>query len=379
MRTSNLNTPSVFLAAAATGTAAVILFSLMPVLIGALADQFDLSDTQSGLIATAYFSSYALVTLTSPAWIRRSNWRRVTVFAYVALVVGILFFWLAGSYTQILVSMVAAGCGAGILFPLSLTIAADTERPERTYALQIMPEQLIPAGLLLLVAGLNIVGTGSLILMVLATVLLCVLASWGMPAQGLAVTAGNARQGNVALGLLALLALAINFSGYAGLWVFFERIAAQQNFPDTFTQTWLAVGLVMSGVGPIFAAIYANRFGYVMPIILGTVISILAMAALVAEVSQLRYALVLVVLPLAYYVAITYIMAVIADVDDTGKMAGLMSFALAVGAAGGPALFGALNDAGHSAVPVMIVAVALGAVLSAIVMKLSAHKKTGFV
>jgi len=379
MNPSSLNTPAVFLAAAATGTAAVILFSVMPVLIGALADQFGLSDTESGLIATAYFSSYALVTLTSPTWIRRFNWRRVTAIAYAALVFGILLFWLADNYSQILVSMVAAGSGAGILFPLSLTIAADTARPERTYALQIIPEQLIPAGLLLVVAGLNIAGAGSLILMVLAIVLLCVLASWGLPAKGLSATADNDRQDNVALGLLALLALAINFSGYAGLWVFFERIAAQQNFSDGFTQTWLAAGLVMSGVGPIFAAIYANRFGYVVPIILGTVISMLAMGALLAEVSQLRYATVLVILPLAYYLAITYIMAVIADVDGTGKMAGLMSFALAVGAAGGPAIFGALTDAGFSAVLVMIFAVAVGALLSVIVMTLSKGKDTEFV
>jgi hypothetical protein len=259
--------------------------------------------------------------------------------------------------------MAVAGLGAGILFPVSLTLAADTRRPERTYALKIMPEQLIPAAILLILAGLKATPGDYVITLAVGTLLLCALGSLGMPDKGLTTTRVSEAGTDVGWGVLGLIALAVSFAGYAGLWVFFERIATQLEFSDTFTQTWLAVGLVMSGIGPLFAAIYANRFGYAKPIIGGTLIAVTAMALLAFEIDKLRFAIVLIILPLAYYVMITYMMAVIAGVDKTGKISGLMSFALAIGAGVGPAAFGALNDAALSPLAIMIIGVGLGSVL----------------
>jgi predicted MFS family arabinose efflux permease len=363
MSPPNLNTPAVFCSAAATGTAAVLIFSVMPVLIGGFAEQFQLSDAQAGLIATSYFSSYALVALSCPLWVRRFDWRVTIFLAYIALILGTQCLALAVSYEQILISMAVAGLGAGILFPVSLTLAADTRRPERTYALKIMPEQLIPAAILLILAGLKATPGDYVITLAVGTLLLCALGSLGMPDKGLTTTRVSEAGTDVGWGVLGLIALAVSFAGYAGLWVFFERIATQLEFSDTFTQTWLAVGLVMSGIGPLFAAIYANRFGYAKPIIGGTLIAVTAMALLAFEIDKLRFAIVLIILPLAYYVMITYMMAVIAGVDKTGKISGLMSFALAIGAGVGPAAFGALNDAALSPLAIMIIGVGLGSVL----------------
>jgi hypothetical protein len=41
----------------------------MPVLVGGMADRYGLDDLQSGLISTVYFSTYAIVALTSPLWV----------------------------------------------------------------------------------------------------------------------------------------------------------------------------------------------------------------------------------------------------------------------------------------------------------------------
>ena len=70
----NLDRTPVVIAAAATGTAAVLVFALLPVLSGALADQYQLDDVQTGLVATSYFSVYALIALSSSTWIRRFDW-----------------------------------------------------------------------------------------------------------------------------------------------------------------------------------------------------------------------------------------------------------------------------------------------------------------
>ncbi|MDB4299619.1 hypothetical protein N9928_01035, partial [bacterium] len=84
-----MDTRRIILSVVALGTAAVLLFAVMPLIIGGMATRFALTDTQSGLVATAYFASYALLALTSPTWVRRLNWRYTAFGAYVGLVVGI--------------------------------------------------------------------------------------------------------------------------------------------------------------------------------------------------------------------------------------------------------------------------------------------------
>ena len=369
MNNNQLDSRPVIVSVAATGTAAILLFAVMPVIVGALAGQFGLSDTQAGFVATAYFLSYALVALTSPLWVRRLNWRFTARGAFSVLFVGIAVTSFAGTYEQALIGMVISGLGAGVLFPISLTLAADTANPDRTYGIKLTAEQLVPAALLLLIPLLSLgAGVTAIMFPLLITVGLCLLASLGLPAAGRfaqeAVSGSHQRAG---LGYLGLVALAINFAGFGGLWVFFARIAVAEGFSADFTNLWLAVGLITSGVGPLLAALLADRFGRIVPISLGTVAAVLSISVLGLGVNTFRYALVLFCLPLAYYFAVSYVMSVIASADTNGRIAGLMSFALAVGAASGPAIYGTLNDSGAPVLLVMSLLIAVGAVLVIIV------------
>jgi hypothetical protein len=69
MDNNKLDRPGVIAAVAGSGTAAILVFATMPVLVGGMADRYGLDDLQSGLISTVYFSTYAIVALTSPLWV----------------------------------------------------------------------------------------------------------------------------------------------------------------------------------------------------------------------------------------------------------------------------------------------------------------------
>jgi predicted MFS family arabinose efflux permease len=359
----------IIVSVAALGTAAILLFAVMPLIVGGMASRFALTDTQSGLVATAYFVIYALLALTSPTWVRRLNWRHAAFGAYTLLLLGIALAGFSASYEQAIFGMAVAGIGAGVLFPISLTLASDTHNTDRTYALKLTAEQLVPASLLLLIPLLGLgAGLSPILVLAAVTVVVCLLASLAMPASGpRASAAGTAVSGRAVWGYLGLLALAVNFAGFGGLWVFFERIATEQGFTAEFTNLWLAVGLITSGLGPLAAAVLADRFGRVLPIVFGTLLALVSIGVLASGVDQLRYALVLFTLPLAYYFAVSYVMAVIAAADTTGKIAGLMAFSLAVGAASGPALFGMMKDAGGPVLMVMGACILLGGILIVVV------------
>ena len=366
MDENNLDRPRVVAAAAGSGTAAVLVFAVMPVLVGGMADRYALNDLQSGLIATVYFSSYALMALTSPLWVRRWNWRRMTFFGFVIMLASLGVASMASSFVLARAAVAASGLGAGILYPVSLTLVSDMEHTERVYSIQIAVAQLVPAGLLILLSLGWFMGSGleTTLLALLVTLFGCLLASIAMPGSGghsESTMAG--RQRGQAMGLFALLALAINFAGFAGLWVFLERIAVESGFDAEFTNLWLAVGLITSGVGPLVAAGVADRFGRIWPVLLSTSVAMASMVLLAGTVNRVSYAVVLAVLPLTYYFAVSYFFSIVAEADSNGKIAGLMAFALAMGAATGPALFGAVKSADGPVLGLMALLIAIGAAL----------------
>jgi predicted MFS family arabinose efflux permease len=366
MDNDKLERPVVIAAAAGTGTAAIIVFAMMPVLVGGMADRYDLDDLQAGLLATTYFSTYAVVALSCPAWIRRWNWRLVTVSGYLIMLGSLGLALLAPGYDAARMAVAASGLGAGLLFPISLTLVSDMEHTERVYAIKLAVEQLVPAALLILLSTGLLVASGvqATLAAILSALLVCLLCSAAMPAAGRRREEARAEVGDGALmGVLALLALAINFAGFAGLWVFMERIAVERGFDSEFINLWLAVGLLTSGVGPVLAALLSDRLGRVPPLLFSTLAALASMTLLGGEVTRWTYALALILLPLTYYFGISYIFSVIASADVSGRIAGLMSFALAVGSAAGPALFGAARRADGPVLGLMAACMAAGALL----------------
>jgi predicted MFS family arabinose efflux permease len=152
----SLDSTPVVMAAAAMGTAAVIVFALLPVLVGVFAGQFGLDDIQAGLVASSYFSVYALIALTSMAWIRRFNWVKVARVGYLAMLSGLLLGAVAPGFAIASLGLAVVGAGAGLLFPVSLTLVSDMEHTDRAYAIKLCVEQMVPAALLFLLSTASV-------------------------------------------------------------------------------------------------------------------------------------------------------------------------------------------------------------------------------
>ncbi|MDH3991925.1 MAG: MFS transporter [Gammaproteobacteria bacterium] len=374
----NLDRTAVVIAAAATGTAAVLVFALLPVLSGVMADQFQLDDVQTGLVATSYFSVYALMALSSSTWIRRFNWVKTARTGYAIMLLGLLVTLIAPSFVVASSGLALVGAGAGLLFPISLTLVSDMTHTDRVYAIKIAAEQLVPAGLLFLLSSslFAVAGLSTTLIALIAVVSVCFFMSLQLPAEGNVAKHSSSEKGDrLSLGIASLVALSIGFAGFAGLWAFLERIAVDNAFEPGFTNTWLAVGLITSGVGPIAAAVLEDRLGRILPMALATAVAMATLVLLARSNSTTAYALVLTILPLSYYFAITYMFGVVADADSNGRIAGLMSFALAVGAGSGPAIFGLLKAADGAVILGMSLLILLGAgMMIAIQFFLQKHK-----
>lgn len=354
---------------AAIGTVAVLVFALLPVISGVLASRFMLDDMQTGVAATAYFAAYAVITSTAGFWVRRFNWRKLLKLGFLAMIIGLSSCVLAESFAVAQISLALVGVGAGLLFPISFTIASEMKNTDRVFAVKLTAEQLVPAAMLFLLTSsfLLVDAYADLFLIILLGVIVgslsILLVPDNMRQPESRVRSNDGKRGNLLLAIFALTGLLINFSGFAGIWAFLERIASSSRLDPEFTERWIAIGLVMSGVGPLCVAFIGDRLDRRVAIAAASTMTVFCLLLLSGETTEFKYAAALFLLPLAFYFSISYMLAIVAEVDYNGKVSSLMSFVLAVGAISGPPLFGYLRSINGPALEVMGVLLLVGAAL----------------
>ena len=354
---------------ASIGSVAVLVFALLPVISGVLASRFMLDDMQTGVAATAYFAAYAVITSTAGFWVRRFNWRKLLKLGFLAMIIGLSSCVLAESFAVAQISLALVGVGAGLLFPISFTIASEMKNTDRVFAVKLTAEQLVPAAMLFLLTSsfLLVDAYADLFLIILLGVIVgslsILLVPDNMRQPESRVRSNDGKRGNLLLAIFALTGLLINFSGFAGIWAFLERIASSSRLDPEFTERWIAIGLVTSGVGPLCVAFIGERLDRRVAIAAASTMTVFCLLLLSGETTEFKYAAALFLLPLAFYFSISYMLAIVAEVDYNGKVSSLMSFVLAVGAISGPPLFGYLRSINGPALEMMGVLLLVGAAL----------------
>ena len=150
--TIDINSTQALTAACGNGVSGVMIFALLPMLLGVSADHLDLTELQAGMLASAYFSSYALVTAVSIFWLRRYNWRSMTFVSIAIMAVSLAAIVLIESYQTTLLSLLFCGIGAAVLHTLGYAIISDRREKDRDFAIKLVPEQVVPAALLILLS-----------------------------------------------------------------------------------------------------------------------------------------------------------------------------------------------------------------------------------
>jgi MFS family permease len=150
----------VLITACIIGTAGVIIFALLPLLLGTAADAFGLDDAQVGFLGSAYVGGNTLVAALSFYWITRFDWRHVFVVGLSLLVCGLLTAVALPSYNGALTGLAIAGLGSGFMYALSVAIVSEMRDADRKFGIKMVPEQSISAVLLFLLPALVIAQWG---------------------------------------------------------------------------------------------------------------------------------------------------------------------------------------------------------------------------
>jgi MFS family permease len=340
----------VILSAVVLSALGALFYNLLPMFLGVAQDYRQLDNESIGLLSSMFFAGYTLTTSTAFFWIRRINWRSVSL---VALVLGSLSLLLAGyaqSHALLMLCIFVAGGAFSTVYGIGTTALGDTSNPARWYGLKISAEAMLGAVLLFVLPGTLISNHGFMGMMagmVLAVVVLAPALSW-LPAAG---TKNEEHFGGdkpipptlrlaVWIGLFAVTAFIFSATM---IWAFVERLASTAGFEPVLVGKILSLTLVFAVLGSLAAVVLGDRFGSGKPFAAATVIFLIALAWLSQTTTVTDYAIGACLLTLAIGLGITYVITIVADLDMDGRYVVLTVPAIGVGVMSAPAIGGLLT------------------------------------
>jgi predicted MFS family arabinose efflux permease len=340
---SVLNRPSAIGTMVVSMVVGAMFFLLMPMYIGALSDYAGFTNQQIGNLTFFELSGVALASLSSLFWIRRIDWRIVFGVSCASLVVSnalsILdheFYWLIG--TRIL-----AGLGEGSLLCIGYAALGDTKEVDRNFGFSVIGQILTPALFFVMLPGwLSQYGLSTIFMVQLVCALLALLLVPLFP------PAGVERDSEVSLfqigrfPLLGLLGSMLYYIGVTAVWGFIERMGVEEGFASQEIANVLAVSLVASVFGAVLASVIGVRFTRHWPMVVSLAVQLIALMLLVSGMSFLTYAVAIIFYSLGWNLWMPYQLSSISQVDDSGRIMGIVPLAQAFGVSLGPLIAGQL-------------------------------------
>jgi predicted MFS family arabinose efflux permease len=355
---------SIILSAIVISSIGALFYNLLPMYLGTAQDSKDLTNTQIGFLSTAFFLGYNVVTIWAFYWIRKWNWRWVTLVATPVAALGLYASTLTDSYNALLIATAISGGAFAAIYGIGTTILSDTSNPARWFGLKIAAEAASGAILLLILPGTAIAryGFDGMILGILLTMLLLSPLLFFLPAKG-----NKSHEEEVQEYELidkqpesinhwaiwsALLATLIFFSGISAVWAFMERLGNNAGFDPGDIGILLAASLGFATMGSLTAAGIGKHFGNVHPFLVSLLVIAAGLAFLADASTMAIYSIGCCLFALAFGAGLPFAIAEISELDLDGRYVILSVPAVGMGAMIGPGVAGSLYT-GESALLIL--------------------------
>lgn len=331
-----------------------LLLLVAPAVAGQLATQLGLSASQIGTYFFVELGAFSLATVPSYLWLGRVDARRVAACAIALFGAGNLLtaVWMPG-FVALLALRAVTALGGGSLMVLCMTSAATSKNSDRVYGLWVVG-QLIAGAIGLFVLPHVFVAFGLRALYVALAVLAVIAAplSRGFPAT-LGARAASAQTTRDAAShtprlyvALAIGAVLTFYLAIGSVWTFASRAAAQAGLDPQSTGNVLAIASVMGIAGAALASCAGGRVARRAMLAAGYALLAASLVALAALPHVSGYSAAIFAFKFAWTFVLPFILATVAQIDTSGRLAATLNFVIGAGLAAGPLLAGLLLDAG---------------------------------
>ena len=105
----------VLLVACLISAAGALLVNIMPIFLGSAAEHMTLNDQQIGVVGSAFLAGFALVSISSPFWISRLDWKRLAYGSFASIIPLMMLCAVFDQFYPLVVLLVLTGVGCGFL------------------------------------------------------------------------------------------------------------------------------------------------------------------------------------------------------------------------------------------------------------------------
>ncbi len=317
-----------------------MFFLLMPLYVGALADDIGLNHQQIGIITSLELVGSCLASLSGIFWVRRSHWRMLAmVCALLLAVMNLVSISVSDNYHWLVLLRVLAGFSSGCLLVIALAGLGDTEKLDRNFAMAVAGQLIISGGLFFILPQMIVkYGVNGFFGLLAVCSFAAVLLSLWVPARGRVHSVPLLGRRRALRPLWGWVGCTAFFIAQTAFWAFVERLGSKAGFTPDFIGGALGGSTMFGAVGALgmgWLAIKTGRFGLMVVAAMGQCICLLM---LLDGFTASVYLIAAVLFQFCWNGWLSLQMANIAEVDDSGRFTALIGLFQALGVAIGPAL-----------------------------------------
>ncbi|AMZ69766.1 MULTISPECIES: MFS transporter [Pseudomonas] len=315
---------------------------IQPILGGALIDQLGLPLNAIGALFAAELMAMAIACGVCALFMASVDRRRFALVALLILALGNLASTQLHSQAGLVISRMICGASGGAVMAVVYATAALRTSKDATFAIinigNLLWGMLLVTSMPLVLQAFGVNGAFSLLAI---TSVLAALGCWRVPKRY--PDAHRAANGSIQpFGLTAMLLIllfALLFFGHSALWVYQERIGRSIGLEPQQIGGILGGSILAGALGAGLAGLIGRRLGLLFPQLLSFGTALLATLIMVYGTSPVAFITTACLIHMVWFFSLPYLLSMAAELDPSGRLAGLGNAAIFIGQGLGP--FGA--------------------------------------
>lgn len=324
--------------------------NFMPGVVNALAGGIGFSDAEAGQVVAMNGYGGILGSSIAIFLVRRIRWKATMLMTMgLLVVVDASSSWIA-EYSTMLAWRFIAGVLGGLCVGIAFSVLARLDNPDRAFGLLLFIQFSIGSLVISLLPVLEVVldsyavffvMAGFVLLSMIFLLLLPPLSADGVPKVSTSATSGA--WGN---SLLLLLAIAAYQLAASAIWAYVGLIGLGVDISNEDVSLYIAVTGLLGLAGALLPVVSGNRMGRLYWVVTGVALS--TASAIMLNFSQMTtlYIGAMSLLFFSWPAIQSYLLAVTAELDSSGRLSTIASVVSSVGLATGPLLASFLLDEG---------------------------------
>ncbi len=358
------------------GTAGIFYVNILAALVSGLVDGLGYSSTLAGYVAAANVYGAAFGAFLAVFAVGRIRWRKAALFALFSLMAIDAVSTQIASSNILIPTRFMHGVVGGFLVGIALSVIARTKNPSRSFGMLLVVQAGIGGlGLMFLPDMVPVYGTPALFLALFAfsaitALMLPFIAAY--PPRGHQLQARSSTATIMVKPLaLALTGIFIYQASNMGLAAYMIELGKSYGLQTTQISAHIGIAHWVAVFGALLVYIIATKFGRVIPMVAGFILTIVGMSILHFSETPIWFLVGNITVSTTWAFLLPYLLGMSAEFDANGRMAALSGFCSKMGLASGPltaALI--LNDQGYELILNLTI---IGITISAAILLLPAR------